>query len=91
MGFALLGLKFIPMILKAVISTEDRSTKKGPAKQDEAIQLLSQILTISQGVGTKPDAEVLRDAEPEARVLIDALVAFLNAAKTSEGSPTALQ
>ena len=90
MGWALLGLKLGPMIIQAVTSTEEKSVKKGQDKQDEALQLLRQLLIISQGTTTRArDSDVVDGADVETRHLIDALVRFQNATTVSaaETSP----
>jgi hypothetical protein len=84
MGWALLGLKLVPMIIQAVTSTEDKSLQKGKNKQDEAMQLLQQLLVLSQGTTASPRvSDLVSAAEPETRKLIDALVEFQNATATS--------
>jgi len=89
MGWALLAMKFVPMVVQAVVGTDRKSTRKGRDKQDEAMQLLSQLLTLSQAQGRKRDTDIVNDAETETRALMDAMVAFLNAAQSSEETPPA--
>ena len=90
MGWAFLGLKLVPLIIQAVTSTERRSVKKGQKKQDEAMQLLTQLLTISQGHTANPvETDLIREAEPETRALIDALIAFQNRATAAADAPPA--
>ena len=84
MGWALLGLKLVPMIIQAVTSTEEKSVKKGQDKQEEALQLLRQLLVISQGTtASARDSDVVAGADVETRHLIDALVRFQNATTVS--------
>lgn len=84
MDWAFLGLKLVPMIIHAVTATEKKSLKKGADKQDEAIQLLKQLLSLSQ-TRTRPpmESDLVSEAESETRQLIDALVQFQNATATS--------
>ena len=90
MGWAFLGLKLVPLIIQAVTSTERRSVTKGQKKQDEAMQLLTQLLTISQGSTATPlETDLIREAEPETRALIDALIAFQNRTTAAADAPPA--
>jgi hypothetical protein len=92
MGWALLGLKFVPMLIQAVTSTEKKSARKGKEKQDEAMQLMQQLLTLSQvNTSSATDNEIIRSAETETRDLINALVTFLNATRDASGIPSKLQ
>ena len=92
MGWALLGLKFIPMLVHAITSTEKKSTKKGPEKQDEALELMRELLTLSQiKTSSTTDSEVVSRTEPETRALINAMVAYLNATRDASEIPAKLQ
>jgi len=63
---------------------------KGQKKQDEAMQLLTQLLTISQGSTATPvETDLIREAEPETRALIDALIAFQNRTTAAADAPPA--
>ena len=92
MGWALLGLKFVPMLIQAITSTEKKSARKGKDKQDEALQLMQQLLTISQvNTSGATDNVILGKTETETRALIDALVTFLNATRDASEIPAKLQ
>jgi hypothetical protein len=92
MGWALLGLKFVPMLIQAITSTEKKSARKGRDKQNEALLLMQQLLTISQvNTSGATDHEILGKTETETRALIDALVTFLNATKDASEIPAKLQ
>ena len=72
-------LKLIPLILAAVQAVERMSSKKGKAKQDEAVNLVGDLVPlIEASIGR----DVVDDAKVQVaiRAVIDAVVALQNVA-----------
>jgi|TARA_R110000787_G_scaffold141904_6_gene255462 hypothetical protein len=73
------ALKLFPLIMAAVQAVERMSSKKGKAKQDEAVNLVGDLVPlIESSIGR----DVVDDAKVQAaiRAVIDAVVALQNVA-----------
>lgn len=72
-----MGLKVVPLVMSAIGAIEKVAEKKGQAKQDAAVGLVSELLPAIESAISR---DVVDDAKVQTglRAVIDAVVALLN-------------
>jgi hypothetical protein len=80
MGFLQATLKIVPFVVEAVQWVERFVRRKGPEKQDAALQMILSMLSVAEHA---KEVDLLDDEEVEAatRKVIDAIVALENLLK----------